>query len=55
MPNVAGHADEAENALELVRARWDVDGAFSPQTSLRSVETIIRFTSRARAQGAPRR
>lgn len=54
MPDVRKHGDEVENALELVRARWEVDDAFSPQTRLRSVETIIRFTSRAHAQGAIR-
>lgn len=39
------------DAFELVRDAWERDDAFSPQTRLRSIETIARFTTRAGAQG----
>lgn len=43
---------DLDRALELVRAAWEVDVAFSSQTRLRGLETVARFTTRAQAQGA---
>lgn len=40
-----------DEAFELVREAWESSDAFSPQTRLRSVETIARFTTRANARG----
>lgn len=39
------------DAFELVRDAWEGDDAFSPQTRLRTIETVARFTARASAQG----
>lgn len=52
MADSAGRDLDVTDALELVRAAWEVDDAFSPQTRRRSLETVSRFTTRASVQGA---
>lgn len=52
MADSGGHDLDVADALELVRAAWEVNDAFSPQTRLRSLETVARFTTRASVQGA---
>jgi integrase/recombinase XerC len=41
-----------DEALFRVQSAWDASDAFSAQTRLRALETVDRFTARARAQGA---
>lgn len=52
MADVGGQGLGLVEVLELVRQAWEGDDAFSAQTRLRSLETITRFTARARARGA---
>lgn len=52
MAHVPAQELEIGHALELVRGAWEADDAFSPQTRLRSIETITRFSTRALVQGA---
>jgi site-specific recombinase XerD len=51
MDDAPEHHD-LDHLLAMVRAAWEGDDAFSPQTRLRSIETVTRFTTRASVQGA---